>query len=296
MAQPEDDHTPAPGTDAWITGQQPAGATLATLGTNDVDGGPTTLVSPVIDLSGYADPRISYWRWYHNSPPNGATPNTDIFEVFITSDGVNFEVVEILGNPNGIPDPHTEGGWIFHSFRVLDIPNISLTNQVQMHFVARDDPPGSIVEAGIDDFTYGDLCTTNPIGMSYCGPAVANSTGSPGVITADGSTLILSNRVVLTAAQLPPGEFGYFLVSRIQGNFMPPNSNGFICLSGDIGRYNANVGQGPTFSLLIDLNDLPTNAPGSQQTLPGERLNFQAWYRDIGGSNNFTDGLNITFQ
>ena len=36
----------------------------------------------------------------------------------------------------------------------------------------------------------------------------------------------------------------------------------------DIGRYNApaQVGTGPGFDLLIDLDDLPTNIPGSQQT------------------------------
>jgi hypothetical protein len=30
--------------------------------------------------------------------------------------------------------------------------------------------------------------------------------------------------------------------------------------------------------------------------LPGDTWNFQAWYRDVGGTNNSTDGVEITFQ
>ena len=38
------------------------------MGTNDVDGGHTTLRSPVIDLTSYEHPIFSYWRWYVNAP------------------------------------------------------------------------------------------------------------------------------------------------------------------------------------------------------------------------------------
>jgi len=46
-AQPAADHTPAPGTNCWITG-----AFGASLGDNDVDGGRTTLTTGDYDLSG----------------------------------------------------------------------------------------------------------------------------------------------------------------------------------------------------------------------------------------------------
>ena len=29
---------------------------------------------------------------------------------------------------------------------------------------------------------------------------------------------------------------------------------------------------------------------------PGDTLNFQAWYRDVGGTNNFTDAVSVLFQ
>ena len=133
------------------------------------------------------------------------------------------------------------------------------------------------------------------LGTNYCGPAIPNSTGAPATITAAGSSLVANNDVTLTASGLPPGEFGYFLTSQTQGFFNPPGSNGFICLGGNIGRYNqpANVGQGPSFDVLIDLTSIPINPPHAVQ--PGESWNFQCWYRDLGG-NNFTEGLAILFQ
>ena len=134
-----------------------------------------------------------------------------------------------------------------------------------------------------------------PIGEKYC-PNVPNSTGQSGVISAYGSVRIVRNDVTLTVSQLPPAQFGYFLVSRTEGFFIPPCACAFICLAGDLGRYNGDVGQGPSFSLQIDLNNLPTAFPGSQQTLPGETLHFQAWHRDVGNWNSFTDALKIAFH
>ena len=135
------------------------------------------------------------------------------------------------------------------------------------------------------------------LGASYCGPAVPNSTGQPGVLRALGLADVNANELFLTADQLPNGEFGYFLVSRTQGIFLPPGSQGFICIAGDIGRFNqaGNIIQGPTHTIQIDLNSLPTNAPGSQQAMPGETLNFQCWFRDV-NNNNFTDAVSVTFQ
>ncbi|MCP3915755.1 MAG: hypothetical protein GY711_09385 [bacterium] len=134
------------------------------------------------------------------------------------------------------------------------------------------------------------------IGTSYCGPAIPNSTGSPATIAANGSTTVAANNLQLTASTLPPGQFGYFLVGETQGFFSPPGSTGFICLTANIGRFNAGseIFVGPTGSLQVDLTALPVNPPVAVQ--PGETWNFQCWYRDIGGTNNFTDGISITFQ
>ncbi|MCP3915703.1 MAG: hypothetical protein GY711_09120 [bacterium] len=139
---------------------------------------------------------------------------------------------------------------------------------------------------------------SGPIGASYCGPAIPNSTGFPGTISAVGSTIVSSGDVTLIAEGLPPGQFGYFLVGEMQGFFTPPGSSGIICLSGNIGRYNqiVNIIQGPTGSIPIDLTAIPVNPPTAVQ--PGDTWNFQCWYRDLNPTltSNFTDGVAVTFQ
>ena len=65
-AQPEDDHTPAPGVDLLGDRQRaPRGAA----GEQDVDGGTTTLYSPVYDLTGSGQcAKVKYYRWYSERP------------------------------------------------------------------------------------------------------------------------------------------------------------------------------------------------------------------------------------
>ena len=145
-AQPEDDHTAAPGTDCWFTGQ---GAIGGSLGANDVDSGTTTLYSPAFDLSQTAAPVFSYWRWYNNS--SGASPGADIFVVQVSDDLSSWVDVETVG-PTGAG---TAGGWIQHEFIVSDFVLLSTT--VQVRFQASDLGSGSIVEAGVDDFVIHDV-------------------------------------------------------------------------------------------------------------------------------------------
>ncbi len=140
-AQPEDDHTADPATLCFVTGQ---GAVGGGLGDNDIDGGTTTLLSPIFDASQGAT-GVSYWRWYSNA--TGAEPNADIFVVDISNNGgTNWVNVETIG-PAGAG---TSGGWILHEFMVDDI--LAATNDMQVRFVASDLAGGSVVEAAVDDF------------------------------------------------------------------------------------------------------------------------------------------------
>jgi len=136
------------------------------------------------------------------------------------------------------------------------------------------------------------------LGTSYCGPAAVNSAGLSAVISATGSAMVADNDVTLIAEQLPPGQFGYFLAGQAQGFFNPPGSQGNICLSGNIARYNqvANIIQGPTGSIQIDLTAIPVNLPTA--VMPGDTWNFQCWYRDNnpGATSNFTDAVSVTFH
>ncbi|MBU3682790.1 MAG: hypothetical protein FGM39_01985 [Phycisphaerales bacterium] len=136
-AQPEDDRTPAPGVNCWITGQGTVGGAI---GAADVDGGTTTLVSPNFVVTGLADPRFSYWRWYSNEA--GAAPNADSMPIELSVDGgaTWVQVEDVTENARA---------WVFRSHRVADF--VTPTNQLRLRFRARDLASGSVVEAGVDD-------------------------------------------------------------------------------------------------------------------------------------------------
>jgi hypothetical protein len=137
-AQPEDDHTPDPGVRAYIT-ECAAGVSQ---GSYDVDGGKTTLLSPVFDLSDYSNARVRYHRWYSND--TGASPETDDWVVDVSADaGSTWVRIETLSSSNRT--------WHLVERNLSDY--IELTSDVKFRFIARDDEPGSIVEAGIDDFS-----------------------------------------------------------------------------------------------------------------------------------------------
>ncbi len=136
QAQPEDDHTPDPGVICFVTGNGVVGGAP---GDNDVDGGKTTLLSPVFDLAGAESASISYWRWYTNNLGN--SPGLDYWTVEVTSDGSNWVQLE-----------HTTASanvWGQYTFNLEQY--VPLTNQVRIRFIADDAAPGSLVEAAVDD-------------------------------------------------------------------------------------------------------------------------------------------------
>jgi hypothetical protein len=140
-AQPEDDHSAAGGTTCFVTGQGTIGGSL---GENDIDGGPTTLTTPNLDLSTFDDATVSYYRWFNNA--TGAEPNADLLTVDISNDGgTSWTNVETIG-PEG---EEVVGGWILSGFNVADY--VVPTNQVRIRFVAADSAGGSVVEAAVDD-------------------------------------------------------------------------------------------------------------------------------------------------
>jgi len=149
-AQPEDDHTPV-GTFAWVTGQGVAGGGL---GDADVDGGATSLRSPLFSAAGMNEPHVAYWRWYSNSA--SSNPGTNVLTVEITNNnGASWVTLETVG-PTG---PDVLGGWIEHRARISDF--VTPTANMRLRFRASD-LTGAIVEAAVDDFQVLDIdCVPN---------------------------------------------------------------------------------------------------------------------------------------
>jgi hypothetical protein len=140
-------------------------------------------------------------------------------------------------------------------------------------------------------------------GTTYCSPAVPNSTGLPGEISAMGSVLAADNNLTLTASNLPLNSFGFFLTSTTQGFVPNPGgSQGNLCLGGSIGRYVGpgqikNAGATGVISLVLDLTQTP-QPMGFVSVNAGETWNYQAWTRDsVGGmaTSNFTNGLEFMY-
>ncbi|MFM9956872.1 MAG: choice-of-anchor B family protein [Phycisphaerales bacterium] len=139
-AQPENDNPAGTGTLCFVTGQ---GTVNGTVGEADVDGGTTTLTSPVLNATGgppAADAYISYYRWYSNN--TGAAPNSDSMPVQISNNnGTNWVQLELV--------TENAGEWRPKQFRIADF--VTPTSQMRVRFLARDLGSGSIVEAGVDD-------------------------------------------------------------------------------------------------------------------------------------------------
>ena len=101
----------------------------------DVDGGATTLTSPLFDLSG-TDGIVSYARWAFSK-----FDDHDVLRIEISNDGgANWTHVEDVAN--------TEASWQPAAFFVSDI--LTPTDQVRLRFIASDFDL-STTEAGIDD-------------------------------------------------------------------------------------------------------------------------------------------------
>ncbi|MFH1845656.1 MAG: FlgD immunoglobulin-like domain containing protein [bacterium] len=136
--QPEDDHSD-PGTICWITGNTPVGGGA---GDNDVDSGKTTLYSPVFDLVGAESVTISYWKYYTNN--RGNDPNNDTWYVDISNDGgANWTMVENTMTPTN--------AWVQMNLNLSTF--FGTPGLVRLRFIADDSGSGSLVEAGVDDFS-----------------------------------------------------------------------------------------------------------------------------------------------
>ncbi len=144
-AQPEDDHT-SEGTDCWVTD----GRMGSSDGANDVDGGKTTLFSPVYDLTGASSVNVRYWKWYSND--KGPNPGEDTWRSYFSNDGgSSWTALEST--------TASTNAWVSVIFDLNDW--VTEYGQVQFKFVADDSGDNSLVEAAIDDVSITALFGTD---------------------------------------------------------------------------------------------------------------------------------------
>ena len=115
------------------------------LGNSDVDGGPTRLISPLLDLGAGNDPVLSYARWFRCD--DDLPPAQDFLDVEVSNDdGASWTLIETVAD--------TEG-WVQQTMRIADY--VALTAQVRVRFSVMDNPNNSKTEAGIDAVEVSDL-------------------------------------------------------------------------------------------------------------------------------------------
>lgn len=140
----------------------------------------------------------------------------------------------------------------------------------------------------------------------FCEDTVPNSTGQKGRLSVGGSAVVANNDLTLSADQLPTSTFGTFVVGRFDDVFLPGSlgsgTDGALCI-GDapVGIFRGpglvqSTGATGTMSAAIDLTNVPVSGSGSA-VAPGDRLVFQAWFRDSGPQgSNLSNAAQVFFR
>ena len=177
-SSPATDATPTPGTRCWMTGIGAAGGTAAS---QDIDGGTSTLVSPVFDLSGASGASLSVSLWHFCSDiVTNTTAEIDALRAEVSNGGAWQTMDDIRVNLNT--------AWTTRTYQLENF--VTLNSTVTVRFVSGDRPENSTTESAIDDFVLTKLlcesappCVTDLDGDGQTSGAdlalLLNSWGSP---------------------------------------------------------------------------------------------------------------------
>jgi len=144
---------------------------------------------------------------------------------------------------------------------------------------------------GVNLFTY--TIPVADLGTNYC-TSSPNSSGSPSLITAIGSTSIADNDLTLSAGPMADNEPGIFYFGSNQLN--TPFGNGTRCVGGTVVRIlPPAMAAGGVLTRVVDL----TSGPVASAIAPMTTWNFQAWFRDPAGGGlgfDLSDAVEIDFE
>ncbi len=147
--QPEDDHSAAPGVACFLTGNCDPGDPYWE---NEVFGGCTTLVSPVLDLADAELAFLECWRWYAKT----GNSYDDAFAIDVSSDG----------GQTWLPLAHIVSSRPAWTRTVAELAAVvPLTTQTSVRFQACSLNQPGIVEAAVDDIrvlVFRDALTAAP--------------------------------------------------------------------------------------------------------------------------------------
>ena len=144
------------GDQCYVTGN--AGGSV---GNDDVDGGKVILKSPLMDLSDYENPIVTYNAWFVNY--SGSIEPNDSMVVSVLN-GIDSVAIEIFDNTVYEWRPKSE---------IALADYIDITDEMQISFTAFDqlfDNEGHVVEAAVDAFLVKDTTATDTTTTSIVEP------------------------------------------------------------------------------------------------------------------------------
>jgi hypothetical protein len=172
QVQTDKDHTSGTGLCA-VTGNAPNASSAVS--SNEVNGGRTVIQSPVFDLSAYANPVVSFWRWFSNAQGTGINAGKNLWKVYMSDNGGT-----TYGSTFADKTFQQDVSWRRQCARIKDLKyNCNLGN-IRFLFVALDSTMNSssaLVEAAIDDFEIWDqsaLGISNTNLQAYIAPNPVN--------------------------------------------------------------------------------------------------------------------------
>ena len=154
VTQPPEDHTPGEGKLSFHTGVRRG----ASFSDNDVDGGVTTLESPVFAIGDTRDPSLVFYAWHlavDFANAAGPAPVSGADLVVSASNDGGETWVEI-----GRIEDNTEH-WRRVAIRLR--PFLVPTNRVRFRFQVADPSVAGTVEAGVDDIEVIDILAECPV-------------------------------------------------------------------------------------------------------------------------------------
>ncbi|GAB4260641.1 MAG: hypothetical protein Kow0027_28110 [Saprospiraceae bacterium] len=231
----------------YMTGNGGGGA-----GNDDVDNGVVTLYSPIMDLSNYSQPVLSYRSWFVNTGGNG-NPN-DTLKVYV-SNGTDMVLLEAISQSNPAWNPTSE-------FNLLDY--ISLTDQMQVIFETSDLPgTGHLVEAAVDQFLVEDVSPypvfsasvtagCQPLTVTFTDNSDSTATwnwtfagGEPATSTEQNPTVIFNNPGEFTVMlEVVTNDGNTYTITRpdlIQVQAAPTAGFDYIVLGGEVSFTNTSA-------------------------------------------------------
>lgn len=226
-----------------------------------------------------------------------------------------FDSVLVQGPSAGTPFDNADLGW-------------NLEVGLQYVFLASRTPSGTppsgllaarvLVDGDCDQNGVGDSCdlilgnafdvnrnslldACEEVGVRYCSPATANSSGQLARIGIFGRPSTALFAINLYAEGLPSGGLGTFMASRGNQVLTNPLYTGNLCLAGapiyrNLGGRQIITDDGRARAL-VNRPLIPDGTGGLLPVLPGDTWYFQYWFFDpvATPSTGFSDAIGVTF-